>query len=88
MIKWKYKPSGQCPVQAEGWFLNHYFYFRSRWSRATIEFAYSEKAWERNSLEAFYVLKQTQAPKAGWFSHKLCYWLIIWGCFLFLIGKK
>lgn len=36
IFKWEYKPSGNCPVQAEGWFLNYYFYFRARWSSVTI----------------------------------------------------
>ena len=41
MIKWKHKPSGNCPVQAEGWFLGYYFYFRARGNEAIIEFSFN-----------------------------------------------
>jgi hypothetical protein len=46
MIKWKYKPAGNCPVQAEGWFLGHYFYFRARGEWAIIEFAKTQEDQE------------------------------------------
>ena len=42
LFKWIYKPSGQCPVQADGAFLNHKFYFRARWDEANIEFYRTE----------------------------------------------
>ena len=83
MIKWKYKPSGYCPVQAEGHFMGYYFYFRARWETATIEFSKSEAGWENDLIHARYVLARRESPAAGWMSHKLCKYLVWWGCFRF-----
>jgi len=84
MIKWKYKPVGNCPVQAEGWFLGHYFYFRARGEHATIEFSKSEEA---NVLSAFYVLIKTEEYMAGWLPKWRCKLLIYKGCLKFLFKK-
>lgn len=79
MFKWKYKPSGQCPVQADGQFLNHKFYFRARWDEAYIDFLKTE--YDGIS----FTLKKTKMYKAGWLSHRKCKWLIYKGCFKFAI---
>jgi hypothetical protein len=84
MIKWKYKPVGNCPVQAEGWFLGHYFYFRARGEHATIEFSESEEA---NVLSAFYVLIKTEEYMAGWLPKWKCKLLIYKGCLKFIFKK-
>jgi hypothetical protein len=84
MIKWKYKPSGLCPVQAEGWFLGYYFYFRSRWDNANIQFSKSEYAWERHFLIAKYNLLNTDMYEAGYLPKWKCRLLINIGCFLFI----
>ena len=90
MIKWKYKPSGNCPVQAEGHFMGWYFYFRSRHSTATIEFSKTEAGWDNDLIHGRYVLYKTVDPMAGWLSHTKAKYLIWWGClrFFFKINKN
>jgi hypothetical protein len=87
MIKWIYKPSGNCPVQAEGQFMSHYFYFRARGETASIEFSKSFIDWENNDLVRRYVLHKTEMFKAGWLSKSFCTFLVWKGCFLFAIDK-
>jgi len=77
MIKWKYKPSGNCPVQAEGWFLKQAFYFRARGELATIEFG-----------NHFYVLTKTEPYMAGWLPKWYCILLIWKGCLKFILKHK
>jgi hypothetical protein len=77
MIKWKYKPSGNCPVQAEGWFLKQPFYFRARGELATIEFG-----------NYFYVLAETEEYAAGWLPKWYCRLLIWKGCLKFILKHK
>jgi hypothetical protein len=87
-FKWIYKPNGNCPVQSEGWFLGYYFYFRARWSTATIEF-YRDK-WDfelLNNPVAEYDLKETEEYKAGWLSKRICTFLIYKGCLKFLVKR-
>ena len=63
IFRWIYKPSGNCPVQAEGYFLGYFFYFRARHEFATIEF-YNKKedfdsdAWTNPIVDI--VLKSTE----------------------------
>lgn len=84
MIKWIHKPSGACPVQAEGYFLGHYFYFRSRWSVARIEFAKTEECWKKDNLTASFDLYHTKDTfAAGWLSERFCTKLIYKGCLKF-----
>jgi hypothetical protein len=84
MIKWKYKPSGNCPVQAEGYFSGYYFYFRARGEHATIEFSK-----EQDSPEvAYYILARTQPYMAGWIPKWICRLLIWKGCIKFLFKNK
>ena len=87
MIKWKYKPAGNCPVQAEGWFLGYYFYFRARGEYATIEFSKTEAGWENDLIHAFYVLTKTKEYMAGWLPKWRCRLLIWKGCLKFLFKK-
>jgi len=87
MIKWKHKPGGQCPVQAEGWFLGYYFYFRARYEEATIEFSQSEACWEYDLINARYVLLKTDEYAAGYLDPRLCRLLIWKGCIKFLFKK-
>jgi hypothetical protein len=77
MIKWKYKPAGNCPVQAEGWFLKQPFYFRARGELATIEFG-----------NHFYVLAETEEYAAGWLPKWYCRLLIWKGCLKFILKHK
>jgi len=77
MIKWKYKPAGNCPVQAEGWFLKQPFYFRARGEYATIEFE-----------NHFYVLAETEEYAAGWLPKWYCRLLIWKGCIKFILKHK
>jgi hypothetical protein len=88
MIKWKYKPSGNCPVQAEGWFLGYYFYFRARYEEATIEFSLNEDCWENDLINARYVLLKTDEYVAGWLSPMICRLLIWKGCIKFLFKRN
>lgn len=72
-FKWVHKPSGNFPVQAEGYFLNYFFYFRARNQLATIEF-YNKKEdfdsddWTNPIVDI--ILKSTSKHKAGWTSKK------------------
>lgn len=84
MIKWIYRPSGNCPVQAEGYFLGYYFYFRARGEYATIEFNTVEGGPE----VAYYILTQTDEYMAGWLPKWICRLLIWKGCFKFMIRKR
>ena len=84
MIKWIYKPSGNCPVQSEGWFLGHYFYFRARGEQATIEFSEVEGGPE----VAYYILTKTEPYMAGWLPKWICKLLIWKGCLKFMIRKR
>lgn len=86
LIKWKYKPSGLCPVQSEGWFMNKYFYFRSRHSTARIEFANSRDDWYDDKVIKKYTLYTTKDPfSAGYFSERFCLILVYIGFFKFLL---
>jgi hypothetical protein len=87
MIKWKYKPAGNCPVQSEGWFLGYYFYFRARWERATIEFSKTEAGWENDLIHARYTLTKTEEYAAGWLPKWKCKLLIYKGCLKFIFKK-
>ncbi len=87
MIKWIYKPIGNCPVQAEGHFMSHYFYFRSRWETASIEFSENFMDWETDKIVKKYVLHRTKSFEAGWLSKTFCTFLIWKGCFRFAFDK-
>lgn len=89
MIKWKYKPSGNCPVQAEGYFLGHYFYFRARYNTAVIEFAKTETDWEYSRLISRYILLDMEEDyAAGWLPKWICRLLIWKGCLKFIFNKN
>lgn len=89
MIKWIRKPEGVCPVQAEGYFMKHYFYFRSRYSQATIEFTRTETDWEYGRTAAEYVLYTTKEEyEAGWLPKWICRLLIWKGCLMFMLKRK
>lgn len=88
MIHWTLRPSGHCPVQAEGTFLGYYFYFRSRGNKAFIEFCFSEQDWEVDHVYQFYHLWTTKHPKAGWLPHWFCTALVHWGCLRFLLKRN
>jgi hypothetical protein len=87
MIRWKYTPSGICPVQAEGWFLGYYFYFRARHDQVRIEFSPSEEAWVADDICVSYVLLETVPFAAGWLPKWRCRLLIWKGCFWFLFNR-
>lgn len=79
MIKWLYKPSGQCPVQAEGYYLGYWFYFRSRGERAIIVFSKTEEDYNRRRIHKCYILWKGNWPDAGWLDHNKCKQLICKG---------
>jgi hypothetical protein len=83
IFKWVYSPEGKCPVQAEGYFLGQFFYFRSRWDYAQIDFAISEKDWQVYKYNASYVLYKTDGYKAGHLKQWFCKLLIYKGCILY-----
>lgn len=87
MIKWKNKPEGNCPVQAEGYFMNHYFYFRARYEEATIEFAKNYSDYLSFKGINYFLLVETPPYKAGWLPKWKCLLLIYKGCFKFFIYK-
>jgi hypothetical protein len=86
MIKWIYKPNGNCPVQSEGYFLGKYFYFRARWNYVKIEFANSEDDWHKNIYKSFLVHK-TGEYEAGHLKKWFCRLLIYKGCLMYLFDN-
>ncbi len=89
LFKWKYGPSGNCPIQAEGHFMKHYFYFRARHESAIIEFASTESAWQNDILNAQYTLWTTKERySAGWLNFNFCKLLIYCGCIRFLFKRN
>ncbi len=89
MIKWKRKLGGKCPIQAEGYFMGYYFYFRSRWSTATIEFSKTEAGWENDLIHARYVLVDMKDDyAAGWLPKWICRLLIWKGCIKFFFKQN
>lgn len=85
LIKYLKGPDGYCPIQATGFFLGYFFYFRSRWSIAEIDFSKTEESWWRDDIKIHFELTQTKEYQAGWLSHRKCKWLIYKGCFKFAI---
>jgi hypothetical protein len=88
MIKWIYRPSGNCPVQAEGYFMGKYFYFRSRWSTASIEFADSPLDWSKVMPIKKYILFEDKKLGAGWMPKWMAYLHIYKGCLMYLLNFK
>lgn len=86
-VKWKSKPSGMCPVQAEGYFLGYYFYFRGRWDKLEIEFAKNHDDWWDYKIVKGIILKETDMYEAGYYPYNLCRLLIYKGCFLFFLNR-
>lgn len=85
ILKWKHKPWGNCPVQAEGWFLGYYFYFRSRWEFARIDFSKTEEDWWKDQIHKEYYLAGFPSPSAGWISKRQATLLIYKGLLMFLL---
>lgn len=88
LFKWKQKPYGNCPIQAEGKFIGYNFYFRSRWSRATIEFYEGNVDYfsaEVAFSKIFLLYETSDAYYAGWLEHSYCKYLVYKGCLKFLI---
>lgn len=77
-------------MQAEGYFLGYYFYFRSRGTVARIEFAASEEVlWDRELYLAQYELWHTRVEgAAGWLPYWFCRVLIWWGCLRFIFERR
>lgn len=88
MIKWKRKPHGYCPVQAQGYFMGWYFYFRARYSYASIEFSKTEAGWDNDLIHARYVLAKVQDPMAGWMPKWKCRLLINLACLRFFFKQN
>ena len=89
MIKWIYRPSGNCPVQAEGYFMGKFFYFRSRWSTASIEFADSEEDWNAGSFLKRYILfRDEKSVGAGWMPKWMAYLYIYKGLLMYLLKRE
>lgn len=88
MIKWIYPPCGNCPVQAEGYFMGQYFYFRSRGTVARIDFSKTETYWDKDLIDTRYELWHTRVEgAAGWLPRWFCRVLIWWGCLRYLFKK-
>jgi len=88
IFKWESKPSGNCPVQSNGWFLGYYFYFRARGIYATIEFYKDKGDFYLYEPKQRFFLKETKEYEAGWLGKKLCRFLIYKGCLMFLFKKR
>lgn len=88
MITWKHEPHGYCPVQAEGWFIGYYFYFRSRYETGKIQFCKTAQDWDDGYITKEYVVyKSDDAYAAGYIKHSKARRLIYWGCFKFLVNR-
>jgi hypothetical protein len=87
-IVWIYRPSGICPVQAEGYFMGKYFYFRSRWGMASIEFADSLLDWKNCRITKRYVLFEDRKMGAGWMPKWMAHICIYKGVLMYLLNFK
>lgn len=88
MITWKDEPHSVCPVQAEGFFLGYFFYFRSRYETSKIMFLEKEEDWDDQLIVKEYVLYRFKdLYAAGYIKHSKARRLIYWGCFKFLINR-
>ena len=87
LFSWKYEPSGACPVQAEGTFLGHHFYFRSRWDTASIEFSETEQHWDRWEIIKRIELKHYGGAEAGWISKEEATRLVYLGLIGYIIPR-
>jgi hypothetical protein len=86
MIDWIKKPQGNAPTEAEGWFLGYYFYFRSKWHIASIQFAKDEDYWydiDNGIIKEYILLKTKNEYSANHISNKHATRLIIKGCIKF-----
>ena len=88
IFKWIMKPGGTCPVQAEGFFPGYYFYFRSRWDTARIDFAESEEEWNKNTIKSYILDRFSDPYAAGYISPRKAKLLIIKGLIYFLLNLK
>jgi hypothetical protein len=89
MITWDSKPGGQCPVQAEGFFLGYYFYFRARYNLAVVEFSKSKEDWSDDKLSVIYVMHKTDCDyAAGFLPYWFCTLLIYGACIKFLFKRN
>lgn len=86
-VRWRYKPHGLCLVQAEGFFLGYYFYFRGRYETLKIEFARSRADWWDNKLLASYDLRRTAPYEAGYYPEDKCMRLIYKGFIFFFFNR-
>ena len=87
-ITWMHEPNGICPVQAEGWFIGYYFYFRSRYETGKIQFCKTIQDWDNGYITKEYVVyRSDDAYVAGYIKHSKARRLIYWGCFKFLINR-
>lgn len=82
IFKWEQEPNGCCPVQATGWFLGFFFYFRARHETAEIlfykdksQFHYGYPIWQKT-------LEITKPYKAGFLKKWYCKLLIFKGCLI------
>lgn len=88
LFQWESKPNGNCPVQSNGWFFNYYFYFRARGTQATIEFYKDKGDYYLYEPNIIFILKSTNQYEAGWLSKRLCKFLILKGCTMFIFKPK
>lgn len=87
LFKWIYSPNGNCPIQAEGYFLGYFFYFRARYDIVTISFYNKKEDFDSYiwiSPVADIILKYTEPYQASWLSKRECKFLVLKGCFIFL----
>ena len=87
LFQWVFKPQGTNLVQAEGYFLGYFFYFRATNVFATIEFFHSKYDFDReggvNILKG-YIVKNRNNYDATQLSKEESYFLIFKGCVRFL----
>jgi hypothetical protein len=84
MIKWLLKPHKKYQIQAEGYFLGRYFYFRSKFNTSVIEFSNHKNQYNYH-LEKSYVLHVNNDYEAEYLNLNFCKLLIYKGCFLFML---
>lgn len=78
-LTWLYKPSSHCLVQAEGYYLGYWFYFRSRGVSATIIFSKVKEDYLSRNAQRYDTLWKGTWPSAGWLGHNKCKQLICKG---------
>ena len=87
MIKWLSKPHKKYQIQAEGYFLGRYFYFRSKFNASVIEFSNHKNHYDYH-LEKSYLLHVNNDYEAEYLNLNFCKLLIVTPQYIFCMHYR